>query len=285
MSQDQPDALREGRRIYLGNLPYKASPYDIGDLLTGQGFDKIANIHLSVDPVSARNPGYCFVDFLDKESADRALSTFSATINGRPVKIGPCEPKKQRLIEREDKYAFKRWGDWNSQTRSGNNTGGQHDGQGIEQGPTGALTHFNNMVENHKGRRLYVGGLDKMVDQAEHNREVADLLAGFNPIAIGKRITPDEYTRSFPGKHHYCFVDFESKADMDAAIKTLNGRVHRGGRLKVVPARPIPKALKDRHLGLIESRFKHEGDNVSETNDMAGPKRALESSNWRRRDD
>ncbi|KAJ5582475.1 RNA recognition motif domain-containing protein [Penicillium sp. DV-2018c] len=290
-SQDQPDALQEGRRIYLGPAftnhptPRRASPYDIEDLLLGKGFDKIANIHLSVDPVSARNPGYCFVDFLDKETADRALSTFSAKIDGRSVKIGPCEPKKQRLIEREDQYAFKRWGDWNSQSRSRNDTGSRHDGHRIEQGPTGALRHFNRMVENYKGLRLYVGGLDKMITQAEHNREVADIFAGFNPVAIGKRITPDEHTRSLPGKHHYCFVDFYSKEDMDAAIKALNGTMHRGGRLKVVPSGPIPQALKDRRLGLMESRSKHEGDNVSYSDYMAGSKRAFESSNWRRRDD
>lgn len=116
-------------------------------------------------------------------TADRALSSLSAQIDGRSVKVGPCEPKKQhsRRFNREDEYAFKRWGDWNSQSRGSENADRRPIGQGIEQGPIGALNHFDDMVVNSKGRRLYVGGLGKMLNQAEHNSEIADLLGAFNP--------------------------------------------------------------------------------------------------------
>jgi hypothetical protein len=125
-----------------------------------------------------------------------------------------------------------------------------------------------------------------MLNQAEHNREIADLLGAFNPIAIGKRITPAEHTRMLPGKHHYCFVDFETKEDMDAAIRALNGRVHLGSRLKVVPSRDMPKALKDQRTGFKNSRPDgDEGKEVSYSEYMARPSRALQSNDWRRRDD
>ncbi|OKP11575.1 hypothetical protein PENSUB_2877 [Penicillium subrubescens] len=278
--QGQPDALNEGRR----NLPYQASPYDIENLLAANGFDKTESIHISVDPVSARNPGYCFVDFPDKATADRVLTSLNAQFNGRSVKVGPCEPKKQqnRRFGRENEYAFNRWGDWNSQTHNSETTASRGNGRGIKQGPTGALHHFEDMV-NKKGWRLFVGGLDKMINQAQHNSEIADLFAAFKPVAIGKRITPDEYTRSFPGKHHYCFIDFETKEDMDAAIKTLNGSVYMGSQLKVRPAKEMPKALKDRRMGLGSNRPDEDEGKIPYSDYVAGSSRALESSNWRRK--
>lgn len=55
-------------------MPYNAKPYDIENLLGNNGSNQLENIHISIDPVSARNPGYCFVDFSDPQTADRALS-------------------------------------------------------------------------------------------------------------------------------------------------------------------------------------------------------------------
>jgi hypothetical protein len=110
----------------------------------------------------------------------------NAQIDGRYVKVGPCEPKKKfsRRFNREDEYAFKRWGDWNSQSRNADSSSSRPTGQGIEQGPIGALNHFDDMADNNnKGRRLFVGGLPKMINQAEHNSEIADLLGAFNPCA------------------------------------------------------------------------------------------------------
>lgn len=79
-----------------GNLPYVAKPYDIEKLLAENGFGDLENIHISVDPVSARNPGYCFVDLPDRATADRAIASLSASIHGRRIKVGPCEPKKKQ---------------------------------------------------------------------------------------------------------------------------------------------------------------------------------------------
>lgn len=202
--QSQPDALSAGRRIYLGattvyivfaddscnfdkadysstgNLPYTAKPYDIEEVLAANGFGHLENIHISIDPVSARNPGYCFVDFPDRATANRALASLSAAISGRPIRVGPCEPKKQhdRRLNREDDFAFKRWGDWTSQPSSSEITTGRLNSTGVEQGPYGALDHFDDMVENYEGRRLYVGGLGKMINQAQHNRDITELFAG-----------------------------------------------------------------------------------------------------------
>lgn len=167
-----------------GNLSYSVSPTDVETVLAGSGFDNFQNIHISIDPVSARNPGYCFVDFADRETAERALSELSATINGRDLKVGPCEPKKPR--EKRHETAFQRWGDWRSgpgpngdeSPRSGN---GYNRRDNSEQGPRGALNHYEDAVDGNDGRRLYVGGLPKVVDQAQNAEEMGELFAGLNP--------------------------------------------------------------------------------------------------------
>lgn len=159
-----------------GNLLYTVTPYDIEEVLNGSGFKNFEHIHISIDPVSARNPGYCFVDFADRETAERALAELSATVAGRPLKVGPCEPKKPRAEwgrRRDDKPAFQRWGDWN--TKSG-------DRRDDDQGPKAALDHFEDAIDNNtQSKRLWVGGLGRMMDQEHNQAEISEYFAGFNP--------------------------------------------------------------------------------------------------------
>ena len=163
-----------------GNLHYVIKPVDIEEMLVANGFDNFESIHISVDPVSARNPGYCFVDFVDKVTAERALSTLNASIRGRQLKVGPCEPKKKRTFE--ERPVFQRWGDWAAKPgNNGDANARPSNNQRTEQGPRGAIAHFDDMVENYQGRRLYVGGLTKMIDQEHNTQEIRSIFEGFNP--------------------------------------------------------------------------------------------------------
>lgn len=206
----QRDAASEGRRIYLGsspapsllyhspttnlfcppgNLVYEAKPQEIEDALTANGFTEVEKIHISVDPVSGRNPGYCFVDFADKSTADRALSDLTATIRDRTVKVGPCEPKKynsnggggQRRDAGQAREGGERWGNW----RPRNGEEQQQPRSGGDRAPYAAPEHFNGMVADEadaeSGRKLFVGGLGRMSDQAEHQEEMKVLFQGFEP--------------------------------------------------------------------------------------------------------
>ncbi|ODA81264.1 hypothetical protein RJ55_04228 [Drechmeria coniospora] len=287
---DQPDAISEGRRIYLGNILYSIQPHDIEKVLADHGFGAFEQIHISVDPVSARNPGYCFVDFRDRDTAQRALSSLRASIRGRTLKVGPCEPKKPRVRrdwpERdsgavEDRFVFQRWGDWKSAGRTNKAGDGGEDASKVEQGPQGALHHFKNILDGYEGRRLYVGGLGRMVDQEQNHGEVSELFADFKPTAIGKRITPHESTRSKPGNHHYCFVDFETRDEAGSAMRALNGKPYLGGKLRVSVATNIPAKLIDRRTEDLESP--RTTDAAPESS--GAPSRAFASMNWRRKDE
>ncbi|RDA96229.1 hypothetical protein CP533_1729 [Ophiocordyceps camponoti-saundersi (nom. inval.)] len=279
----EDDALKTGRRIYLGNLPYTVKPYDVEEMLAANGFDQVDSIHISIDPVSARNPGYCFVDFADRATAERALGELSTVIGGRPLRVGPCEPKKF-TGSREEGFAFQRWGDWRVRADGEEGEGRRRFQQ--RQGPYGALDHFDDMVNDFTGRRLFVGGLGKMSDQAQNSREIREIFEGFNPTAIGKRITPREEKRQEPGNHHYCFVDFETREEAAAAIKALNGKPIARGWLKVAPARGIPdklmKRYSDHQAQPVAAGFRRSRQGTPTT---TGPSKAMASADWRRAPD
>jgi RNA recognition motif-containing protein len=186
----QRDALAEGRRIYLGNLLYSVKPADVEDLMRQSGFDQsFEKLHISVDPVSGRNPGYCFVEFTTREEADRALDSLQgASLFHRPVKVGPCHPKSSsqqrepgsrwgssRGANGGGDYTptFQRWGDW----KAGESPSGQQQG---EQGPQGAMRHLDARSRRNPDKaQLYIGGLGKMISQEQHDSEMQEILSGF----------------------------------------------------------------------------------------------------------
>ena len=120
---DAAQAISEGRRIYLGNLSYEMRPEDITQLVAVNDAGTIENIHISIDPVSGRNPGYCFLEFGNRDAAERAMSVLDGKMLGsRAVKAKPCLPKGQRRQPMGGEgekgsgsgSGFNRWGDWNS---------------------------------------------------------------------------------------------------------------------------------------------------------------------------
>jgi len=275
--------------VFQVHLAYTVSPEDIETVLTGNGFDNFQNIHISIDPVSGRNPGYCFVDFADRETAEIALSTLSAVINGRELKVGPCEPKKPRAKRHET--AFQRWGDWRSGSTDENGETQSPSRQlNGERGPRAALDHFEEVLDGQNdGRRLYVGGLTKVVDQAENAEEMKQLLQGHNPVAIGKRTTPHPGTWGKKGNFHYCFVDFATNDEAIEAQNALDGKQYRGGRLRVNVSSNTPRNLRD---GKTDIKFSKDQDGEQQQQQQQQqsprgprtPSRAIASANWRRKD-
>ncbi|OAA46471.1 ribonucleoprotein [Beauveria brongniartii RCEF 3172] len=379
--QQQQESVATSKRIYLGNLLYSVKPGTIEEMLHEGGFGNFEKIHISVDPVSGRNPGYCFVDFPDKASADRALETLDVSIGGRPLKVRPCEPKKPRASaggprwgreggadsasssparsgnnnnnSTSDGQGFNRWGDWNS-SRDRDSQQQQSRRGGDRQGPGAALDHFDENMQVD-GRRLFVGGLGKMIDQ-EHNRvEMEAVFADFKPYvlsppppplfppsittydsveksnntmpleeeekqqarrrrkhqistenmrnsekwfqkltrascsaAIGKRITarPDE-SKPASGNRNFCFVDFDTRDEAEAARLALDGIELNGSPITVRTARRQREQMQP-------SSFRHDIQRNSNGNgngngnggeSPAGGARAFASRDWRRRVD
>ncbi|KAG5997978.1 hypothetical protein E4U54_002273, partial [Claviceps lovelessii] len=174
--QGSADALAEGRRIYLGNLLYTADSQEIEDNLRACGFEDFEAVHISVDAASGRNPGYCFVDFVSRESADRALESLDISIGGRTLKVGPCKPKQARSSNA-------RWGSDNrsSNSYSNSNTNSNSPRWGSDQRASSSSNYVDESVAEEFSKRVYVGGLGPSVDPALDTAEVTELFAGFSP--------------------------------------------------------------------------------------------------------
>jgi RNA recognition motif-containing protein len=183
-------AVTDGRRIYLGNLLYSVKPEDIDAVLQELGLGKYDKIHLSFDPVSGRNPGYCFVEFFHKDDAEQALAALAETeVAGRPLKVGPCIAKapSQRQGDRQPRartdalLPAERWGDWRGERRSpASPRPEREDRESDVQTPHKAIQHHKEMTAEGDGRRLYVGGLSMMVNQEQHQEEVRSYFEGFD---------------------------------------------------------------------------------------------------------
>ena len=84
-------------RLYVGNLLYSAQKDDILQFFNENGFN-VANISMSIDPETGRNPSYCFVDFDNPEDASRAMAELNGQdVLGRTVRINPGMAKRQNF--------------------------------------------------------------------------------------------------------------------------------------------------------------------------------------------
>ncbi|KAI1439049.1 RNA-binding domain-containing protein [Xylaria sp. CBS 124048] len=224
-------AIAEGRRIYIGNLRYQAKPEDIENLLRASDLGNFNNIHISIDPFTGRNPSYCFVEFPDAESAKNAMMVLEGKdLLGREVKCRPCQPKGSGSGSRPSE-APSRWGQW-----SGEN-------EGEDQSKP---RYFDRYRQDFTGKRLYVGGLPRMNDQATNFEEMTELFKNFKVEAISKRISAHESTRELPGNHDYCFVDFATADQAKEALELLNGASFKGDRLKVSTAKGRSNKWRER---------------------------------------
>lgn len=179
-SSSQADSHKLARRVYVGNLLYSVTPQELSGMLETNGLGNYEKIHLSIDPVSGRNPGYCFVEFPDAAIADAALQSLTGVkIRNRQLKVGPCQPKKETAEGQQStgyRPTFQRWGDWRGE--------GNAESAGATQGPYAALSHLHDYQRTSASgapeRRLYIGGLGKMINQEENDKEIRELLSDFN---------------------------------------------------------------------------------------------------------
>lgn len=176
-SPETHQAIMEGRRLYIGNLLYSTTVEDINTFLAENGFATVQNLHISVDPFSGRNPGYCFVEFADKATADDALRKLEgAPLSDRMVKCRPCQPKgAQREVSRYGSSSSNsnRWDDWSRQG------GDNRPNMTPRNSGSGQMSKAQ-----EEGRQLYVGGLPRMLDQAENEVEMRDIFKDFEVYVL-----------------------------------------------------------------------------------------------------
>ncbi|RFU31515.1 hypothetical protein B7463_g4821, partial [Scytalidium lignicola] len=234
-------AIEEGRRLYVGNMTYEATVKDI-EALFADVASGIQAINMSVDPMTGRNPSYCFIDFESKELAERVMAEYNGRdFMRRPLKVRPgvksgtgtgrydMPPRQNSLNGGEDMsptakraHAFDRWR--RVETPEQSNSAPQ------------------------EGRRLYVGGLPRFPDQETTNRQIRDLFKDYDIDidAVSKLISPHETKKNDLGNHYYCFVDLSSELDLDHAINSLNNIEKWNWNIKVSRANGVSGKLNER---------------------------------------
>ncbi|KAH0025301.1 RNA-binding domain-containing protein, partial [Aureobasidium melanogenum] len=253
--QSQPS-----KRIYIGNLPYAAQAEDVEQYLEEAGF-QIERLDMSTDPFTGRNPSYCFAELFSVEEAQRAISSLpGASFMGRPLRVNVHTPKTRGAngtntpMRSSTRSPFSTERTWRgSPAANGTETPsktGERDSYAFNRWERNdAASHWTAPVET--GRRLYVGGLPQIDGQEIVNEEMKALFSDYTVEAVSKLISPHESTASLPGDHHYCFVDFATTEEAQAAANAVNGATtSTGNKLKVNMARERPnrKVVKEQNL-------------------------------------
>ncbi|RDW83706.1 uncharacterized protein DSM5745_04032 [Aspergillus mulundensis] len=246
--REVPAAISEGRRLYVGNMPYTAKMEDVSALFTKGGFE-VSRIDISVDPFSGRNPSYCFVDLNTKELAERAMAELDGSdLLGRPVKIKPGVVKSasERQQQQQQRTGLgmgmgglgasdgsssgspraNRTGSspfnadrWRRDENSSSTTTTPTKPSALNFGTNSNSTNSN----SDPSKRLYVGNLPRLTDQDALAINIKGFFKDFTVTNVSKLFTPHPAKRFEPGDHYYLFVDFETVEETQNAMAALNG--------------------------------------------------------------
>jgi RNA recognition motif-containing protein len=81
-----------GRRLYVGNLPYKTTDEDLRALFSQAG--AVDNVQVMRDTVTGRARGFGFVEMVNDEDAQKAIAQFHQyALDGRALVVNEARPK------------------------------------------------------------------------------------------------------------------------------------------------------------------------------------------------
>lgn len=81
-----------GRRLYVGNLPYKATDEDLMSLFSTVG--DVASARVMRDMATGRARGFGFVEMATDEAAQKAIETLHQhQMDGRAIVVNEAQPK------------------------------------------------------------------------------------------------------------------------------------------------------------------------------------------------
>ena len=83
-----------GRRLYVGNLPYKATDEDLTALFSSAG--NVASARVMRDMATGRARGFGFVEMATDEAAQKAIEQFHEhEMDGRKLVVNEAKPKPE----------------------------------------------------------------------------------------------------------------------------------------------------------------------------------------------
>jgi hypothetical protein len=85
---------RRGKRIYVGNLSYRATENDVASLFGQAG--EVESVSIIIDRDTGRSKGFGFVE-MSNEDADKAIAQFNGMeLNGRALTVNEARPREER---------------------------------------------------------------------------------------------------------------------------------------------------------------------------------------------
>ncbi|HXE80728.1 MAG TPA: RNA-binding protein [Vicinamibacterales bacterium] len=83
-----------GRRLYVGNLPYKATDEDLTALFSQAG--SVDSVRVMRDMATGRARGFAFVEMSSEEDAQKAIAQFHEyQMDGRALVVNEARPKPE----------------------------------------------------------------------------------------------------------------------------------------------------------------------------------------------
>ncbi len=84
-----------GKRLYVGNLPYRMSEEELADVFAQAG--EVADVAIVIDRDTGRSKGFGFVEMADDAGAQAALQELNgAQVGGRTIKVAEANPRPPR---------------------------------------------------------------------------------------------------------------------------------------------------------------------------------------------
>lgn len=83
-----------GRRLYVGNLPYKTTDEDLSALFSQAG--AVDTVRVMRDMATGRARGFAFVEMATDEDAQKAIDQFNSfEMDGRALVVNEARPKPE----------------------------------------------------------------------------------------------------------------------------------------------------------------------------------------------
>ncbi len=83
------------KKLYVGNLSYKATEDDLRDLF--KEFETVTEVNVITDRATGRSRGFGFVEISSDEDADKAVKLLNGkTLQDREIVVNEARPRKNR---------------------------------------------------------------------------------------------------------------------------------------------------------------------------------------------
>ena len=83
-----------GRRLYVGNLPYKTTDEDLNALFSQAG--AVESVRVMRDMATGRARGFAFVEMVSDDDAQKAITQFHEhQLDGRALVVNEAKPKPE----------------------------------------------------------------------------------------------------------------------------------------------------------------------------------------------